>query len=704
MLCKESKNIGRQRKAFYTTFATMNKNLFYTCRRAIVCLFFIMFLPSLSVYAEGEQDSVNMALSQPDTLLLKNLEAAPFGFWWRPLEDSIAVFQTSWQADSVLYHRFAYVDTLNHNSALYSPFRTLGQPYVHLGVVGSAAKLLLFQSAEGGVFQTGIQAFNPFLWQPENFKVIKTKNPYTRLAYVMGGKKENHLKVQHAQSFLQQRMGLQLDFILHNDLGEYQRQHSDVKNFKIGMQYYTLNKRYRALAYYYHNTLNLQENGGIVQNNDFESNLISNREIISVNMMNAASRVRRGGVAIQQHFFLSPTAKDVSHIPDTNVTDYAAYMVKHFQKPYVAPVSHWGQLSHIFNYQRDIYSYQDRDQNASLYAGLPYYSTADSSVFFDSISWVKIENELRYANGDVSDILLHPKAFNYYVGCRAEQYQYRQSNLQKQASSFALTAAMYLHLSKHLGLGSKGYYYFADVMGGNYLLDSYLNLNWTKLRAHFALILNRYNAPLMMQSFSSSRFTWRQAFKAVDLQKISASLRFFNTVLRLDISNFYNYCYYDEHILPRQYTGALQHVLIRVDNQWRWKYWGADIRAAYQVSSQTSVLRVPKLWAGLKLYYHKPVFKNKLQLEIGIENAYYSRYYADAWMPAIRVFYLQNSQQIGGYLLSDVYMNAKVGKARFFVRYDHFNAHFMSHNYFSAPQYPAEDATFRFGVHWILFD
>lgn len=713
-MCKVSKNINGLRNTFYAIFAAMNIYLHKTYSYFVKILLssvlsFLLACQVLLAQTQNSADSTTLqAVVGADSLPLSAVPKPPtFPQVWMPLQDSIGVMAYTWHADSVNYRRLHFVDTLNHNSGLYSPFKALGHPYMNLGIVGSAAQSHLYAPQLSQGFNVGIHAFDAFLWQPSHFNIIKTKNPYTNLMYVMGSKNENALKVQHAQSFLSQRIGFQLDFILFDHLGAYTRQHSDVKNFKIGLHYHTANFRYHVAAYYYHSTLNLQENGGLVDNSSFEEGSQSNKEVIPINLNEAESKIKRGGVAVQQHFFLSKTPKDISHIPDTNEKDYGAYVVKHFKKPYVEPVSHMGKLSHLFNYQRDIMRYQDHDQLSALYAGVPYYYTEDSTRFFDSISLSKVQNELRYSNGDVTDKATHPRWLNFYAGLRLEHYDYKQatktSALQKNIMAYALTGGLFLNFSQHLSLGAKTHYYVANYMGGNYLLNSYANVKWPRVQARFALLLSRDNAPWMMQSFASSRFTWQQALSAVDVQKISAELQIYSSRLQLHISNVNNYCYYDTAMLPQQHASMLQHILLRWDNTLTWRHWGLDMSAAYQLSSQSDVLRVPSLWGGLKLYFSHPLFQNKLHLEVGVENAYYTKYKADAWMPALRAFHLQDKQEIGGYLLSDVYVNAKVGKARLFLRYDHFNAAFMGNNYFSAVRYPAQQASFRFGVHWILF-
>ncbi len=692
-------------KTFCAIFARMNGSAIKMLQNMWQRVFYLVLLCVFLPLWGGAQtaDGVQLAAA-PKILQDTAQQTTPFAFFLRPIQDSIGIFYTSWDTDSANYYHAQYVDTLNHSSGLYTPFKALGQPYIHLGVVGMASKQNLFLPPLSSGFNIGIDAFAPFLWHVNDFKIIKTKNPYTKLLYVMGDKRENVLKVQHAQSFLDQTLGFQLDFNLYNHLGAYARQHSDIKNFKVGLHYHTPSMRYRVAAYYYHNVLKLQENGGIVNLNEFESNAFTNKEIIPMHLRNAQSLIKRGGVTFQQHFYLSKSPKDVSQIPDTNVTEYGAYKVKHYKKPYVEPVSHWGRISHLFVYQRDRYRYDDKDQMSALYSGMPFYDTPDSTQFFDSITFVKIENEWRYGNGDVSDVVMHPKHLNYYIGCRIAQYDYRQVALKKNVNTYALTTAIFLNLSDLLSLSSKGHYYLGDYMGGNYLLDSYLHLKWGKIHGRFGLLLSKDNAPWIMQSFVSSRFTWQQNLQPVDVQKMSALIKIYHTTLQLHISNIHNYCYYDTTVMPHQYADNLQHILLRIDNTIRWQHWGANVSAAYQLSSQSKVLRVPDIWGGLKLYYSNFLFKKALELEVGIENAFYTKYYADRWMPAIRAFYLQDKQKIGGYLLSDVYVNAKIGKARLFLRYDHFNTHFMGAHYFSAPGYPAQDAAFRFGIHWILFN
>jgi len=71
-------------------------------------------------------------------------------------------------------------------------------------------------------------------------------------------------------------------------------------------------------------------------------------------------------------------------------------------------------------------------------------------------------------------------------------------------------------------------------------------------------------------------------------------------------------------------------------------------------------------------------------------------------MPALRQFYLQNEKKTGNYIYADFFINCKIQRVRFFVKYQHFNAGLMGYNYYMIPHYPMQDAAFKFGMSWIF--
>ena len=90
-----------------------------------------------------------------------------------------------------------------------------------------------------------------------------------------------------------------------------------------------------------------------------------------------------------------------------------------------------------------------------------------------------------------------------------------------------------------------------------------------------------------------------------------------------------------------------------------------------------------------------------LTIQLGVDVRYHTAYYANAYMPALGQYHLQNKLLIGNYPQMNIYANFHLKTMRFFVQYYHWNKGlFGGNNYFAAPGYPINPATFQFGLSW----
>lgn len=675
-------------------------------------------LDSLQIY----QDSI-VSQSQPDTstVITKNNgrdqnKAISYLF----SKDSLDVYTYSFFPDSINYINLQFLDTTNHNAGEYNPVKRFDVFFNDLGPISSAQQNQIFTPSSNLGFQLGINSFNAFLWTEKDLKLIDNRSPYTKLFYLMGSKKENILKVSHAQSFLDQQVTAQFDFQLYNHLGFYDRQHTDSKSFKGGMGYRTKNHRYQANFQYYHNKMVLEENGGIFDLLDFEENREPNKEIIDVNLLSAENLVRVSGVTIKQDFYFSKPEPDLSQVPDTNTIEYDAYSVIHYKKPYFDPVSHFGKVSYRFNYHRENYKYTDQDQKSQIYdsiplvnpndgtvtfENLPYYPTADSSVFFDSITIRKYTNEIIYSNSDYKDDANNPKFLNYFAGVRNEFSYWHQACFDKRDMHHnALVGGVYISLSNFLSLAGDAAYYVGDYLNNDFELNGklYLTIKGNKLNGGIS-ILHR-SPDWIYQEFTSARLKWNNDFGKTDQQLLFLNYERKNLWISVKVLNISNYLYFNELYQPIQEGKNIQHISIQARKDVRIGNWGGDFRITYQTVSNSEIIRVPELAGKVKLFYHNLIFNDALDMELGLEADYFTSYYADRYLPMTRSFHIQNMQSIGDYPFLDVYFNAKIGKARLFVRYDNFTSLFLDNTYYASPAYPALDAMFRFGISWILFN
>jgi len=641
----------------------------------------------------------NVISQSSDSIDTKN-KALDYFFY----QDSLDVYTHNFFSDSINYIYPKYIDTLNHAAGQYNPVKYMDVAYNDLGIIGSAQNNQIFKPSMRTGFHIGIHSFDAYLWRPRDIELFDTKTPYTKLFYVMGSKKENSLKITHAQSFMDKQITASLNFQLYDHLGAYQHQHNEVKSFFGGMGYSTKDSRYQANAQYYHNKQILEENGGLANTEEFEKNQETNRQIITTNLTTGENFVRISGLSVMQKFHLSKAEPDFSQIPDTNIIKMGDYTVTHFKKPYFEPVTHLGAIKYYFNYERNNFRYTDQEQKSKIYDSIPYYLTNDSTVFFDSISMRKYQNEMIYSNSDYKDDVLHPKFLNYFFGGRHEYTQCYQDSSSVYLRHMAIVGGAFLNFSNRLSLISEVSYCIGDYSNNDLLWYAKAYFKW-KGNLFSAGIKTSHRQPdWIYHQFSSSRFTWNNSLSKTDIQEIffryeKSQLRFF-----VQLSNIANYTYFNEKILPEQYSGNIQHLLVRLSDNYTIGHWGTDFHLTYQSVSNAAIIRIPDFTGRLKIYYFNNLFNNALGLELGVEGYYYTAFLANKYMPALRSYYLQNNQMIGGYPMIDVYLNAKIGKARLFVRYDHLNAGLTGNNYYASPDYPYQDASFRFGVTWLLFN
>jgi len=599
------------------------------------------------------------------------------------------------------------IDTILFNVEFYSPVKQAQIFSQDLGIIGSASTPLIIEFNPKTSFDIGIHAYDLYIRDLSEVELIETTTPFTQLSYTMGPEKENVLRIQHAQSFKDKRIKAGIDFKLFNTIGSYTRQKTDVKNFNANIAYRTKDKRYSVEGVYFHNKLILQENGGIVYDSLYEDNLETNRQIISVNLAGAENFIKYSGIGVQQDFYISKAEPDFSAIPDTNTLNLAGYSVQHYKKPYFDPIIPLGRLSHTFLYSKEIYQYTDSDGTSDFYNSVPNFPEETSSIF-DSIGHSVIENTISYSNSAYKDNLEDPKFLTYSFGLGFNAHRYLQYS-KSISSNFTFTeinpqAKLQLFLTKQFGILATGLYSYRSDNTSAYKINGDLSLKIKKNTFNIAILSSSTQAKLMYEHFLSDYFQWNNNFKNEKVQEIS--FQFIRKETKIDVKTglLHDYLYLDRTISPQQYSAALSYFNISLDQEIRVGNFGIDLNLIYQEVSDKNIIRLPKIYSNTKLFYANTLFKGAMDMQLGINIRYFSSYYANTYMPALRSFYIQDEKEFGNYPYFDVFLNAKIKRARLFIKYEQFNASFMSQNYFISPHYANADAAIKFGVIWQLFN
>ena len=88
----------------------------------------------------------------------------------------------------------------------------------------------------------------------------------------------------------------------------------------------------------------------------------------------------------------------------------------------------------------------------------------------------------------------------------------------------------------------------------------------------------------------------------------------------------------------------------------------------------------------------------------GIEMHWKSEYYAPAYDVTTRQFYAQNFFAAPAFPLVDVFFNAKIKKARIFLKYHNLVQLFTKEGYLPTPFYIGQKNVVDFGFDWSFYD
>ncbi|MDE5809741.1 MAG: putative porin [Muribaculaceae bacterium] len=206
-------------------------------------------------------------------------------------------------------------------------------------------------------------------------------------------------------------------------------------------------------------------------------------------------------------------------------------------------------------------------------------------------------------------------------------------------------------------------------------------------------------APYFMNNYISNHFIWKNDFGKRRSLKAGGfiDIPFSRTHLDVGVENIQNHIYFNSDCLPTQYSGNVQIISARLQQNFKFGVLNWENTITYQTSTQQSVIPLPKLAVYSNLYLLFRV-AGVLHVQIGVDCDYYTKYKSVNYQPATMSFYNQNEVECGNYPFMNAYANMKLSKARFYIMYSHVNQGLFGSNYFSMPHYPLNPRRFQFGI------
>ena len=266
---------------------------------------------------------------------------------------------------------------------------------------------------------------------------------------------------------------------------------------------------------------------------------------------------------------------------------------------------------------------------------------------------------------------------------------------------------------------------------GNFRVEGKGDLNFKFLGDSVRLDANAYvknlNPTFFYRHFHSKHYWWNNDdLSKIMRTRIEGKLSFnkLGTTLRAGVENIKNYTYlantsvpvlnsqqevvsYKNNASVAQYSGNIQVFTAMWQQKFKVGIFHLDGEVAYQKSSEKEILPLPSLSAYGNLYIKTGLAKNVLQLELGTDARYFTKYHAPDYSPVIGQFYLQNPNNqisIGGCPMVNIYANLHLKRTRFYVMMYNVNQNSGNSRYFLAPHYPINPKMIKAGLSWNFFD
>lgn len=609
-----------------------------------------------------------------------------------------------------------------------------------LGVAGSAVQYYDWfnRSSENGV--SFYNPYEPWTYSAKTLPMYNTKTPYTELAYFGTLFADSQKESDNLHILTTQNVFPELNFTLEYDRfggnGIMQGEKTANKTFVTSLNY--LGKRYLMHAGYIHNKVNRQENGGTSDNSMVRDTTLDAREF-PVNLSNASSSVIRNTFFIDQQYRIPFTfIRDLKNRKidkafrdsvlasgdSTRIDSLDFFLAKRKEDREAADTLGDTNVTTAFIGHSSEYSvfrktYKDQitdDIGRRFYNNIFNYSPTNS---FDSVRVMKLENRVFLRLRPWSDNAIISK-LNGGIGNRIlSYYTLDPTFLKGTANTVWNSAFVYAGVEGQL----KDYIHW-DANGDYVFLGSQMNDLSVKANARLDLYPFRRarKSPVTLgihfetnleepeyyyQHYYSNHFKWDNDFGKISTTKIQGSL----DVPRWKVGAKVGYAllsgnvYYDSTGVVRQNNSPMSVLSASLNKDFALGPVRLDNRLLFQVSSNEDVLPLPALAVNSRLYLLLNIKRNIMQMQIGAEGWYNTKFYSPAWNPAVGAFYNQKEEKYNNGPVIDAFINVQWKRACIFVKLENIgNGWPMDKaDYFSAHHYIRTQSAIKLGIYWPFY-
>jgi len=474
-------------------------------------------------------------------------------------------------------------------------------------------------------------------------------------------------------------------------LGNYQNFLSSTSNFSFTTNYLSKNKKYKLRSHYTNQKLFSEQNGGIRDSDilSFENGTSQflDRGVFDPNFENAHNEF------LGKRFYLDHTYT-LSNKDSLNISTMEVYKSLYYEEK-----KYKFQQSTTDNFFGDSFTSQEINDkiflnSLNLKTGLVFQSEKLGKF---NLGLIYIADRYSLENYQIIDYIDNSQVINSKTTYLSGLYSKQFSNIE-----FKLNTENFI-------FGDNKSNSISSIVKFNFKKNNSLTLKY-----NFYSVAPNYNTLLYRSNYEN--YNWDNEFDNSVTNSISINLILSNIFdLDFDLISVKKYIQFekliddnsvgvnDYSIAPVQYLDNLEVLKINLARKIKFGKFSIDSKLLLQKPISKNIINLPEIVSRNIFYYSTDMFKKALYLQTGFGIKYFSKFYMNGYDPLLSELYVQNEKEIGEFPIIDFFINAKIQQTRLYFKFEHFNSSFTGYNYYSAPNYPYRDFTFRFGLVWNFF-
>ncbi len=550
-----------------------------------------------------------------------------------------------------------------------------GRKFQNLGNFGTALFPIFYTPQRLFGRTSGFDAYSRYAYQPSDIKYYDTKSPFISLFVYLGGGNRNIVDLGFSRNVNPHwNIGFDLRKITANKQLAPENQ---TDRLVVGSSFaaYTHYKHpkipYQLTANYSSMNHEVEEQGG----------------------------ARPTSEGLRSDFFLFDNA--LLRLDEAQ----AVAKINNWHLYHDFQIAEQFQIYHTLDYRKETNIYKDFVGGTGA-GGYDLYRDFYDEFLIDEDSTQERSIFTTFSNeaglkGNLSSVF-----YRFYARLRSIDWQYLlydpgESTVEKYLGTYV----RFDWKEKFTVTGNAEYLVGGEYQFGGNLTSDFLNVSYNSMK---------FNVPFIYSDYFGNHHEWHNDFEPVFSNKltgqISLDFKSFEIRPKVSFTAYNNFIYFDEQIDPQQASdGVLLSSFggdfnLRILNE-KSEGWNLENEVLYSnVSGGASdFMRVPDLFLNARYFWRGKWFKDLVPVEVGIDAHGRSSYFANAYAPEIQQFYLQNEQEVFGYVAADLFFNMQVDKFFFSLKWTHFNEP-RNDGYFATPNYPGQPKVIDIIVKWMFFD